>query len=45
MVKRRNSRQDAIREIVRGKSIKTQHALVEELRGRRICLYASNSFS
>ena len=31
MVKRRNSRQDAIREIVRGKSIKTQHALVEEL--------------
>ena len=31
MVKRRNSRQDAIREIVRDKSIKTQRALVEEL--------------
>ncbi len=31
MVKRRNSRQDAIREIVRDKSIKTQRTLVEEL--------------
>jgi len=31
VVKRRNSRQDAIREIVRDKSIKTQRALVEEL--------------
>lgn len=31
MVKRRNSRQDAIREIVRDKSIKTQRVLVEEL--------------
>lgn len=31
MMKRRNNRQDAIREIVRGKSIKTQRALVEEL--------------
>lgn len=30
-MKRRNNRQDAIREIVRGKSIKTQRALVEEL--------------
>lgn len=33
MVKRRNSRQDAIRDIVRGKSIRTQRALVEELQG------------
>ena len=32
MVKRRNSRQDAIREIIRGKSIKTQRALVDELK-------------
>ncbi len=31
MVKRRNNRQDAIRDIVRGKSIKTQRALVDEL--------------
>jgi transcriptional regulator of arginine metabolism len=31
MVKRRNSRQDAIRDIVRSKSIHTQRALVEEL--------------
>lgn len=31
MVKRRNNRQDAIREIVRGKSIHTQRSLVEEL--------------
>ena len=31
MAKRRNSRQDAIREIVRGKSIHTQRTLVEEL--------------
>lgn len=31
MVKRRNNRQDAIREIVRGKSIRTQRALVDEL--------------
>ncbi|MBP3892556.1 MAG: ArgR family transcriptional regulator [Atopobiaceae bacterium] len=31
MVKRRNSRQDAIRDIVRAKSIHTQRALVEEL--------------
>ena len=31
MVKRRNSRQDAIRDIVRAKSIRTQRALVEEL--------------
>lgn len=30
-MKQRNSRHDAIREIVRRKSIKTQHALVEEL--------------
>lgn len=33
MVKRRNSRQDAIRDIVRGKSIRTQRELVEELQG------------
>ncbi|MCI1665651.1 MAG: ArgR family transcriptional regulator [Atopobiaceae bacterium] len=31
MVKRRNNRQDAIREIVRGKSIRTQRVLVSEL--------------
>lgn len=31
MVKRRNSRQDAIRDIVRTKSIHTQRALVDEL--------------
>ena len=31
MVKRRNSRQDAIRDIVRAKSIHTQRALVDEL--------------
>lgn len=31
-MKRRNNRQEAIREIVRTKSIKTQHDLVEELR-------------
>lgn len=31
VVKRRNSRQDTIREIVRGKSIRTQRALVQEL--------------
>ena len=31
MVKKRNNRQDAIREIVRGKSIRTQRALVREL--------------
>ena len=31
MVKRRNNRQDAIRDIVRGKSIHTQRALVDEL--------------
>lgn len=31
MVKRRNSRQDAIRGIVREKSIRTQRALVQEL--------------
>lgn len=31
MVKRRNSRQEAIREIVRARSIKTQRALVQEL--------------
>ncbi len=30
-MKRRNSRQDAIRELVRGKSIRTQHTLVQEL--------------
>jgi transcriptional regulator of arginine metabolism len=30
-MKRRNSRQDAIRELVRGKSIRTQHSLVQEL--------------
>ena len=30
-MKRRNNRQDAIREIVRGKSIRTQRALVQEL--------------
>lgn len=33
-LKRRNNRQDAIREIVRNKSIKTQRALVEELEGQ-----------
>ena len=33
MVKRRNSRQDAIRDIVRAKSIHTQRSLVEELQG------------
>ena len=33
-MKRRNNRQDAIREIVRNKSIKTQRALVEELEGQ-----------
>ena len=32
IVKHRNSRQDAIREIIRGKSIKTQRALVDELK-------------
>ena len=32
MVKRRNGRQDAIRDIVRTKAIKTQRSLVEELR-------------
>lgn len=31
MVKRRNSRQEAIRDIVRGKSIRTQRELVDEL--------------
>ena len=31
MVKRRNNRQDAIRQIVRDKSIKTQRTLVDEL--------------
>lgn len=31
-MRRRNSRHDAIREIVRGKSVRTQRALVEELR-------------
>ncbi|MDD2588941.1 MAG: ArgR family transcriptional regulator, partial [Atopobiaceae bacterium] len=31
MVKRRNSRQEAIRRIVRDKSIRTQRALVVEL--------------
>lgn len=31
MVKRRNNRQDAIRQIVRDKAIKTQRGLVEEL--------------
>lgn len=31
MVKRRNSRQDAIRDIVRGKSVHTQRELVDEL--------------
>ena len=31
MVKKRNSRQDAIRDIVRSKSIRTQRALVQEL--------------
>lgn len=30
-MKRRNSRQDAIRDIVRGKSVSTQRALVDEL--------------
>lgn len=33
VVKRRNNRQDAIREIVRGKSIRTQRVLVQELEG------------
>ena len=32
-MRRRNNRQDAIREIVRDKSIRTQRALVDELRG------------
>ncbi|HJA29961.1 MAG TPA: ArgR family transcriptional regulator [Candidatus Olsenella pullicola] len=32
MMRRRNNRQDAIREIVREKSIRTQRALVDELR-------------
>lgn len=31
MVKRRNNRQDAIRDIVRGQSIRTQKALVDQL--------------
>lgn len=31
MVKRRNNRQDAIRDVVRGKSIRTQRALVDQL--------------
>ena len=31
LVKGRNNRQDAIREIVRGKSIRTQRVLVQEL--------------
>ncbi len=31
MVKKRNNRQDAIRDIVQGKSIRTQRALVDEL--------------
>lgn len=44
MVKRRNSRQDAIREIVRDKSIKTQRALVEELEAAGyICTQATIS--
>ena len=33
MARRRNSRQDAIRDIVRSKSIRTQRSLVEELQG------------
>ena len=33
-MKRRNSRQDAIRDIVRGTSVRTQRALVEELLAR-----------
>ena len=33
-MKRRNSRQDAIRDIVRGTSVRTQRALVEELQAR-----------
>ena len=32
MAKRRNGRQDAIREIVRGKNIRTQRMLVDELK-------------
>lgn len=32
-MKRRNNRQDAIREIVRNKSVRTQRALVDELKG------------
>ena len=32
-MKRRTTRQDAIRDIVRGKAIRTQRALVEELEG------------
>ena len=31
MVKRRNNRQDAIRDVVRGQSIRTQKALVDQL--------------
>lgn len=33
-MKRRNSRQDAIREIVRSKSVRTQRALVDELKAQ-----------
>ena len=33
-MKRRNSRQDAIRDIVRGMSVRTQRALVDELQAR-----------
>ena len=33
-MKRRNSRQDAVRDIVRGMSVRTQRALVDELQAR-----------
>ena len=33
MAKKRNGRQDAIREIVRNKEVRTQRNLVEELKG------------
>lgn len=43
-MKRRNKRQDAIRELVRSKSIRTQHGLVEELQAQGfICTQATVS--
>lgn len=44
MVKGRNNRQDAIREIVRAKSVRTQRALVEELQAAGyVCTQATVS--